>query len=268
MNFFLLAKLFKPVILPPTLIAIGILGSFFTLKKNPRLGKRMLVFIFFIYLTFSIEPTAYILSRSLETRYSQVSINEVKSSLDSVEGIVILAGGAEQVHDEKYSFVELSGASWRRLWHGIELFNELDGKIPIIYSGSSGKPFYPFKEEANLAKKYALLVGIPEEKFFIESESRTTAESGVAMKKFLEEKFGKNETHKIILITSANHMPRALAVFDKVGVISLASPADFSSQSFQISPLSFFPSAESFAVSVRAIHEYIGFIIYRILGKV
>lgn len=267
MNFFLLAKLLKPIILPPTLIAIGILGSFFALKKNPRLGKRILIFIFFIYFILSIEPTAYILSRSLESRYSQISINEIKSSLDSIEGIVILAGGAWQVQNGKYSFVELSGASWRRLWHGVELFNELDGRIPLIYSGSSGKPFYPFKKEADLAKKYALSAGVPEEKFFVESESRTTAESGLAMKNFLEENFGKNENHKIIFITSANHMPRALAVFDKVGITPLAFPADFSFSSFQISPLSFFPSAESFGASVRAIHEYIGLIIYQILGK-
>jgi uncharacterized SAM-binding protein YcdF (DUF218 family) len=262
---FTLLKLIKPFLLPPTLIAIGMAASFLLLfRKKQKLGKTLLLLTLVIYYLLSIEPVAYLLAKSIE---GKIDIEKFEVETENVEAIVVLAGGIDKKGGHR-SYHELSGASWRRLWHGIELYKEFKGKIPILYSGGSGDPFDPVSVEAELAMNYAVSMGIPEEKFWIEQSSRNTYESGIEIKRILDRRFPEAERHRIILVTSALHMPRSMMVMKKVGLNTITSSADFAIGSLSLDPLSFFPSVSNFSTSTRSIHEWIGIGGYWLLGRI
>lgn len=258
MFFFL--KIIKPFFLPPTLIALAMVVSLVCLiRKKYKWGKIFLLVALGMYYVLSIDPVSYLLEKSLATQEA------AETALSDAEIIVVLAGGAEE---NREGFSALSGASQQRLLHGIELYRALNGKIPILYSGGSGDPFNPVSHEAVFAKQYAVSVGIPEQNFWIETASRTTAESGIAVKKFLGLRFPYTEKHRIILVTSGRHMLRALRVMEKVGIDARPSFADFPTNALRVTPLSFFPSAGVLSSSVESIHEWVGIAGYWVLGKI
>lgn len=262
---FTFIKIIKPFLLPSTIIAIGMAISFILFfYKKQRLGKSLLLLTLITYYLLSIEPVSYLLARSLERN---MSIGNYNVETNDLGAIVVLAGGAEKKGGYR-SYHELSGASWRRLWHGIELFKKLKGKRPIFYSGGSGDPFDPTTVEAELAKSYAVDMGIPREKFWVEKDSRNTYESGLAIKRILDDRFPKVKKHRILLVTSSFHMPRSMRVMRKVGLDPIPSPADFAIGSLNLDLLSFFPSVSNFSRSTRSIHEWIGIGGYWLLGQI
>jgi uncharacterized SAM-binding protein YcdF (DUF218 family) len=262
---FTFIKLVKPFLLPSTMIAIGMaISFFFFLYKKQRLGKFLLLLTLITYYLLSIEPVAYLLAKNLER---SMGIESYKVEAMDIGAIVVLAGGVEKKGGYR-SYHELSGASWRRLWHGVELFKELKGKRPILYSGGTGDPFDSASVEAELAKSYAVAMGIPSEKFWIEKDSRNTYESGVAIKRILDNHFPKVNMHRILLVTSSFHMLRSMRVMEKVGLDPIPSPADFAIGSLNLDPLSFIPSVSYFSRSTNSIHEWIGIGGYWLLGQI
>ena len=81
----------------------------------------------------------------------------------------------------------------------------------------------------------------------------------------------------MLLVTSAIHMPRAVAVFNKLGIEVIPAPTDYLvptelNQSlratWQGQLLSLLPEAESVSRFTQAMKEYVGFAIYRLRGWV
>jgi uncharacterized SAM-binding protein YcdF (DUF218 family) len=69
-----------------------------------------------------------------------------------------------------------------------------------------------------------------------------------------------------LLVTSALHMPRALATFRALGVDTIPAPTDFEAVPQPFHPLRWLPDAETLAASTQAIKEYLGLWVYRWRG--
>lgn len=260
---FLFLKLLKPFVLPPTLIAVGMAAALvFVVRSRKRWAMIALAMTLSSYYLLAIEPTSAALAWTLEHRYAR-SMPRVLTA-HNFDAIVVLAGGAS--HPPGLA-PELSGASWRRLWKGIALHRALGGTLPIIYSGGSGDPFDPVSREAELAQQYATDIGIDPRQFWIEHASRNTYENGVETKHFLEQRFPDASRFRILLVTSAWHLPRAVGVFERLGFDVTPIAADILSGTPTLDPLSFFPSADAFSASVAGIHEWVGMLSYRLLGR-
>ena len=63
---------------------------------------------------------------------------------------------------------------------------------------------------------------------------------------------------KIILVTSAFHMPRAQLVFEAAGINVIPFPVDFKTGAGKLTFMSFIPSADSFASTNFFVREMIG----------
>lgn len=260
---FIFLKLVKPLFLPPFLILLGLgFSLWFLFKKKRRAGRIILTATLVIYYLLSTGPLNYLLIRSLETTTPKFT-EELKIK---PEAIVILAGGARRI-GPLCPREELSGASWRRLWRGLEIYRELEGKIPIIYSGGSGNIFDKVSIEGSLSRQYAALTGIPESDFIIETASRNTYENIRETQKLLDKMFPDSDLHRVILVTSSIHMPRAMLISQKSGLSPIPMPADFPIRSTDFNLLDFIPSAEAFAISTSCLHEWLGIIAYRLLGR-
>jgi uncharacterized SAM-binding protein YcdF (DUF218 family) len=98
----------------------------------------------------------------------------------------------------------------------------------------------------------AMALGVPRDAMVLDSASSDTESQARAVRGLL-----KGE--RCILVTSAVHMRRALALFRKAGVDALPAPTDFQSQSNPgIRPGSFFPDARQIGLADAAAHEYLG----------
>jgi uncharacterized SAM-binding protein YcdF (DUF218 family) len=66
-------------------------------------------------------------------------------------------------------------------------------------------------------------LGVPEDHIEAESRSRTTREQGL----FVADILRARGVRRFVLVTEANHMPRALATFRGLGLDPLPSPSPF-----------------------------------------
>lgn len=231
-------------------------------RERTRAAQRVLVATTCAFLLLSTTPVAYLLAWSLEHPYATVP--DVHAFHPSI--IVVLAGGAGEREGYR-PIAELGGESWRRLWRAVEVYRGLDGGVPILYSGGSGDPFHPVSHEAALAKEYAITMGVPSEHFSIESESRTTYESGLAIRSLLDQWDPQAVAHRVLLVTSARHMRRSLAVLSYQGIVAIPIAADFSFGAMRWNILGFLPSASAFGSSVASIHEWVGIGVYALFGR-
>jgi len=103
--------------------------------------------------------------------------------------------------------------------------------------------------------------GIPKTAITLENQSTTTRENGFYVDKLLKEK----GLEKILLVTSALHMPRSMAVMKKLGYdpIAAANPPQITLTD-AINP--YIPNARALEASRSIIKEYIGIVTYWVRG--
>lgn len=134
-----------------------------------------------------------------------------------------------------------------------------------MFSGGSGSLTYPDHKEGIYVKKYLQNIHIPDSSVIIESESKNTYENAVFSKKMLDSLKFKGS---VLLVTSAFHMPRALACFKKAGFTNITpyiTNRMSGPRKFAIDHC-FIPSAEPLTILHVLIHEWAGCVIYKIKG--
>jgi len=93
----------------------------------------------------------------------------------------------------------------------------------ILVSGGDGSFSGDYKGDADLAGGFFSAMGVDPARLLREDASRNTAENVAYAKAVLD----KNSLADCLLITSAYHMPRALALFAAKGVKVLPWPTDY-----------------------------------------
>lgn len=201
---------------------------------------------------FSIEPVADFLLRPLERRHLPENLSGL-----SADAIVVLAGDVRKGVFPRDD-IEVGGS---RVLKGVRLFRRKAAPL-IIMSGGSGDLFDPNFKEAELMKELAVELGVPRDKILVESQSRNTRENMVLTKRLLDE----IKAGKIILVTSAFHMPRSLALLRKLGVDAVPVPSDFYVTDEKYDLFSFVPDLGNLGRSSVAIKEHVGIYVYRLMG--
>ena len=107
-------------------------------------------------------------------------------------------------------------------------------------------------------------MGVKESDIFLETQARNTHENASYTAKKLA-LFSQKDS--ILLITSAMHMPRSIACFEKVGFKVKAFPVDFKKKDTPQGILSYvFPTSENLDKMSDLIREATGFVIYKMIG--
>ncbi|WP_246189296.1 YdcF family protein [Pseudoxanthomonas kalamensis] len=105
-----------------------------------------------------------------------------------------------------------------RIRHGIDLYQRgLAGKL--IFTGGYGGSGARFSE-AQVARRYALRHGVPEEAILIESVSRTTWQNLQQASRVMH----THDLHSAIIVSDPLHMARALRLADDAGIAAVGSP--------------------------------------------
>lgn len=261
--FILLSKVLPLFIYPLGLAGILLLTAL--LFSHSRKTSSILVLIALLILWLSgTSGFSNLLARSLELKYLP------PKEIPSAEVMVVLGGGTESAVAPRSS-VEVNGAGDRVLY-AAQLYRQ--GKAPhILLSG--GEIEWLGSGSASPAEDMAVIltdIGIPQDALWLEKESKNTYENAVFAKEFLSEK----GIERILLITSAMHMPRAVALFEKQGFEVIPLPVDYSvtenetalrdTDNFLAKLIDILPNASNLSLTTNAMKEYLGYFIYQLRG--
>jgi uncharacterized SAM-binding protein YcdF (DUF218 family) len=147
-----------------------------------------------------------------------------------------------------------------------------DGKAPLIVASGGAIDWLGSQTpEAEGMRELLEFMEIPADAIVTESKARNTYENATLVREIADER-GFN---KILLVTSALHMPRSVAIFEKQGFEVIPAPADFqvtrsddggAQASMGARLYRLMPDAQHLALSTRALKEYLGSLVYRLRG--
>lgn len=251
--FFILSKILSFLLSPLVWIMLILLYAIFC--RNRRKKKRTFLASLALLLFFSNElivNEAFLLWED-----KPVAIKELKN----YETAIVLTGVTSTRKEIPDKVFFSKGAD--RLLHTVQLYHE--GKIKkILISGGSGGIVSRSVPEARQLKRVFLYCGIPAQDIILEDRSRNTAESSRYTKKITD---SLDLGEEFLLVTSAFHIPRSIACFEKAGLNVKAYPVDLYAEDrdYSIGDI-LLPSEYALYKWNILIHEITGYIVYKIMG--
>ena len=250
---FLLKKMIAPFLLPlPFCLFISFLGIFLLWRGRMETTGKALVTLGLILLTvMSYSPVSRELNAPLNCRYEAYSGGSdnrlISENAKKVKFVVVLAGG----HNSDPSIPvpgRLSGESMIRLLEGVRIYRQNPGSRLVL----SGKGAYGPVPEAKSMADAARFVGVDSDDLILEQASNDTKDQARMVRSIVGDR-------PFVLVTSATHLPRSMALFKKQGMAPIPGPAGPTCRAEKpLSPGDFFPNSNALRNTSRAIHEYVG----------
>lgn len=241
--------LLKDLVLPPGgIVLLGLLGL---ILSRRFIGKLLIVLSLGTLYMLSTPFFAGTLISGLETTPPITPA----AARNSGAGAILVLGGGRYTNAPEYPGDTVSARLLVRLRYAAWLSRR--SGLPVIPSG--GSPRTPGASEAALAKE------VLEQEFgvkvlAIEGNSRTTWENAHLSKAVL----ARHGIQRILLVTHAFHMPRALAAFKQAGIDAIPAPTAYRHTPGEQRKLTdWLPSASSLQLSYYALHEYLGRLWYQ-----
>ncbi len=205
-------------------------------------------------------PDAAVLSRFVAQRRSPAANgpNTGPDTASSTAGADASSGNAVSADaaDAGADAVSVSSDAAARLFFGLALSRATS--LPMILAGGAPLRRAGTESEADAGKKLLVAVGVDPAKIRTETGSRTTWENAVNVA--LEYR-----PRKIVLVTSAYHMRRAVYSFQKQGIAVVPAPTDYEADRGPTTTFSgFLPSASALEMTATAIRERLGMLFYRL----
>lgn len=262
MNFLFLSKLLPLFIYPLGLSCLLLLiALIFSIKRSRWTFIPILLGLLILVCASNVRVSNSLIT-SLERQYLP------QANLPSAEAIVVL-GGATRNYETPRIMPDLSERG-DRLLYAVKLYKERLAPL-IILTGGRIQWYGGESSEAESMADLMEIMGVPREAMVLESKALNTYENARYTQKILE----RLKIKRVLLVTSAAHMPRSLAIFQKLGINAIPAPTDFlvsdrnlieSTFTNESRLLSFFPDTESLDRTTQALKEYIGTFIYRLRG--
>jgi uncharacterized SAM-binding protein YcdF (DUF218 family) len=257
--FVLIGKLFLPLIQPLGIASLLWLAAGVAYGLGRRRGGLLFLLSgICLVLVLSSPLVGSRLLRTLEDDFAILA----PQALPTADAIVVLGGMTAPLIAPRVD-VDVTG-SFDRLLHGLRLFRA--GKAPhiVLSGGVMAKLVGSTVSEARRLRQLALEYGVPPAALLLEERSRTTRENAVYTQELLQQQGLK----RILLVTSAAHMRRAVGVFRAVGIDVVPAPTDVLVVPKPAHLFSIWPSADGLDYSTRATKEYVGWWVYRLRGWV
>lgn len=236
------------------LLAIVAVAFFSWKRRRPGIAIPSLSVII-LWMSSTPALSDYLRAR-LERSYLPVAVSE-----SPVADAIVILGGAVGGANFPRIDTDLGDASDRVL-HAARLYQA--GKAPVVIAVGGSIPWLGTAIPESLAMSGLLQEwGVPEQAIILEGESVNTYQNAINTRRLMDERGLK----RVLLVTSALHMPRALATFRAVGVDALPSPTDYKVvNKEERTILDFLPEAEALLGTTRAMKEYLGLVVYRWRG--
>jgi uncharacterized SAM-binding protein YcdF (DUF218 family) len=255
--FFYLSKIFwffiQPLNLAIFLLLAGLLAAMIGRRRLAATGG---VLAFLILALSAWTSLGAMMLNPLEERFARPPLPE------KVDGIVVLGGGFEGAINLVRGGYELNSGGDRMVETAV-----LARRFPtakVIVSGGTGELFLEGEGDAATAPRLLTALGVTADRLILENKSRNTYENAVFTKELVTPKPGETW----LLVTSAFHMPRAKALFDKAGFATVPWPVDYRTSGREGIGLFRDNPADSLQATTMAIREWIGLIAYWLSGRI
>ncbi len=223
--------------------------------RRPALQRGLLAGATMLLLVLMILPLAEPLAQPLENQYPRPPLPA------HVDGIVILDGGLSPAVFATRGVMGENGSTMR-LIAGAELARRYPS-AKLIYSGTSSDTPAQQRAGQDAAESELRALGIAPGRTLFEQASRDTGESFTDVMKMVQPRDGETW----MLVTSAVHMPRAMAITRRAGWKMLPWPSDYISAAGPGLGLKLGYPSEGLVDFDRALHEWIGLVYYRLRGR-
>jgi uncharacterized SAM-binding protein YcdF (DUF218 family) len=243
----LFARVFLSLLLPPaSLLLIVFIGALLIRTRYKKTGKALVIAGIAMLYLLSTSPVSNLLIRPLENDYPPL-----KGSVTEAAAVVVLTSGIKDLSHFGLGVVSGSG-SLMRLVEGIKLYRENKG-MQYIVVGGRGDPARPHVSFGQVLGTEAVSLGVAEDDLLIEDESMNTYEGALNLSKI----FKNRSNRKIVLVTSAFHMPRSVQLYKETGFDVIPAPTDFKSEGVVFGFNLLIPTAGDLSRSSVAMYEYI-----------
>ncbi|WP_295541560.1 YdcF family protein [uncultured Thiohalocapsa sp.] len=141
-----------------------------------------------------------------------------------------------------------------RVWQAARLYHA--GCAPLIVVSAGGKLEPPVvASEAEAIAELLIALGVPQSALRLEAQSRNTQGNAA----FSRDVLGRAEGRRVLLVTSAWHLRRAVALFEHQGFEVLPAGADYRSLRSCRGLHCWLPSAGALEASALAVKEHLGY---------
>jgi uncharacterized SAM-binding protein YcdF (DUF218 family) len=256
--FFILSKTVGAMLLPTNfLICVGVVGAILALTRFASLGRKLVIASVLLLVVCGLSPLGSLLLYPLEQRFPPWD-----SARGAPDGIIVLGASIE---------ADLSAA------HGTPVVRSSPDRIitaaalalrypnaRVVFSGGSANVISNDAREADFAGAVFESLGVAKSRLIMERASRNTVENAQFSKALVAPKDGE----RWLLVTSAFHMPRSVALFRKAGFPVEPYPVDWRVGA-RGDLLSFTNSAtDGLGRTDLGVREWVGLIVYWATGRI
>jgi uncharacterized SAM-binding protein YcdF (DUF218 family) len=246
-------KILSRLMYPSTLVMFLLFLAFVLLVIRRRRGAGVFLFVSLALVFLGSSPLVSDVYHRHERQYLPIPVQQSPVA----DAIVLLAGDISIPIPPRVE----SQVRGNRSVHAFRLYRA--GKAPmIIISGGNVFSQEGLRPEAAYTADLLEEWGIPKNVIIFEGDSRNTRENALETSKLLRNK----QLDRVLLVTSAFHMPRALATFKGVGIDAIPSPSSISAGLAQPTLLNWIPSLDGLGTIQSVMHEKIGIFVYRMRG--
>ncbi len=257
--FLLASKLLWLLAEPINLLIVGAVAGALAMRRYPVGGRRLALACAIGLLLVEVAPIGQLLLQPLEQRFPPPP-----AGMKPPYGVIVLGGAIDDALSSARGQVVVGDAG-SRVTEAVALARRFP-EARIVYTGGDPQPFGggANKSEAYFGKDLFVAMGVDPARVAVEPSSRNTDENARFSAAMLQPK--PDQTW--LLVTSAYHMPRAMALFRKAGFNVIAYPVDYRTYGDGRDALANVVRLSELNAFDLAVHEWTGLVAYRIAGKI
>lgn len=254
---FLAAKILAILTQPLTWVVALLLAGLLVVRRRPTLGHRLTWSALLLLLAIGWQPLPDLLIRHLETQYAEIA---PQADLHGYAGMVVLGGALESGHVALAHTQPLLTDAAERMTAPVAALLR-NPHLRVVFTGGEGELLGTGPSEAERARAFFSSLGLAGRQVEYEAASRNTHENAVLTAQLP----GVDISQRWLLVTSAWHMPRAMATFTKAGWNVTAYPVDF--RTGAQTPWTEYSLRDGVARWELVLHEELGLLAYRLTGR-
>ena len=221
-------------------------------RCKSRTASLMILLPFFWFWCWATPAMYRFLGYALEIPYPP----QCAETLPKADAIIILGGGMGS--NTNLPYAEMWSAA-DRVWHAARLYKA--GKAPLVMPSGGG--------ESYSSVPLLLDLGVPRRAIRIESEARNTEENALFVERELRKVLGrpKAKPGRVLVVTSAWHMRRALLHFRQTGLEAIPAATDHEATTQRQSGIrvkDLLPAYDKFYGNCVMAKEHLGYVLYRL----
>ena len=242
---FLVKKMISYILEPMSMILFLMAVSvYFLFKKNNLKVKTFFLSGLVLLLLFSYPPFANSLAQNLEDKYPKYEQKE------PIKYIHVLGNGHNTDPTQPVSS-HLSDGATKRVLEGIIIQRQNSGS-KIIFTGYKGDTN---TSTAQMNATLAMALGVKKEDIIVNPNPVDTREEAISTKALIEDE-------AFVLVTSATHIPRAMMIFESMGLHPIPAPTNYYKDEYR--GLLRAPNVGSLYISTVSMHEYFGMVLAKV----